>query len=44
MLITPSLRISCMIAKVRTRRFDQNGMVIRNSQKLRLRSGRVAMK
>ena len=32
-----------MIAKVRTRRLHQNGTVIRNSQKLRLRFGRVAM-
>ena len=43
LLITPSLRISCMIAKVRTSRLHQNGIVTRNSQKLRLRLGRVAM-
>ena len=43
LLITPSLRISSMMAKVRTSRLHQNGTVIRNSQKLRLRLGRVAM-
>ena len=33
-----------LIAKVRISRLVQNGMVIRNSQMSRLRSGRVAMK
>ncbi len=32
-----------MIAKVRTSKLHQNGIVTRNSQKLRLRLGRVAM-
>ncbi len=43
-LIRPSLRMICRMAKVRIRRLVQNGMVIRNSQSSRVRSGRVAMK
>jgi hypothetical protein len=40
----PSLRITSCMAKVRISRLVQNGMVIRNSQSPRVRSGRVAMK
>src|SRR5687767_15161417 len=40
----PSLRITSMIAKVRMSKFVQNGIVIRNNQRARVRSERVAMK
>ena len=43
-LIMPSLRMICRIAKVRINRLVQNGMVIRNSQSSRVFGGRVAMK
>ena len=42
-LISPSLRITSRIAKVRISRLVQNGMVIRNSQIIRAFGGRVAM-
>ena len=43
-LISPSSRMISMIAKVRTSRLDQKGMVIRKTQSLRRAGGRVAMK
>ena len=44
LLISPSSRMMNMIASVRTKRFDQNGMVIRSTHQLRCAGGRVAMK
>ncbi len=43
-LISPSSRMISMTASVRTSRFDQKGIVIRNTQSVRCPGGLVAMK
>ena len=43
-LTSPSLRMTCCMAKVRIKRFVQNGMVTRKTQTSRVFGGRVAMK